>query len=354
MTHCSLADRLPHLAAQIGADYADSFAACRELLSTMFDLETPLPDQRAAYVMDFALYDYGPIKLGQSLATAAPSILVRDPRVIARTGVNHFHVQYYRASGFTMTIDGIERQVEPEDVCMLDLSRPVTLRAEAIDNVSAIVDRGLLAPLLADADEVHGLVLGRNSEAGIAVREHLDDLWRRSPELTVAQGIELSRSTAALLAGVIRASAAYRSETRAELRRSQYRAICRFIDRQIADPDIGPDTLVRAFHVTRPTLYRMFAPHGGVGRFVLGRRLTGAFRDLSDPSLSDMTIDAILRQWGFTSHTVAGRAFRKAYAMTPSECRFRALDVFAHVRATAAHAFDIPPEIPANVAAYRR
>lgn len=354
MTHCSLADRLPHLAAQIGADYADSFAACRELLSTMFDLDTPLPDQRAAYVMDFALYDYGPIKLGQSSATAAPSILVRDPRVIARTRVDHFHVQYYRASGFTMTIDGTERQVEPGDICMLDLSRPVTLRTEAIDNLSAIVDRGLLAPLLADANEVHGLVLGRNSEAGIAVREHLDDLWRQAPDLTVAQGIELSRSTAALLAGVIRASAEYRAETRAELRRSQFRAICRHIDRHIADPDLGADTFVRTFHVTRPTLYRMFEPHGGVGRFLLGRRLTGVFRDLSDPSLAGMTIEAILRRWGFANHTAAGRAFRKAYAMTPSECRLRAHNVPEHVRAAAAHAFDIPPEIPAHIAAYRK
>lgn len=353
MTGRSQEDRLPNLAAQIGAEYADSFAACRELLATMFDLETPRPEQRAGYTMDFALYDFGPIKLGQSSATTAPSILVRDPEVIVRIGIDHFHIQYYRADGFTMTVDGVERRVEAGDVCMLDLSRPVRLRADRIDNLAAIVDRGLLAPLLADVDEVHGLVLSRDSEAGIAVREHLDDLWRQAPDLTVAQGLDLSRSTAALLAAVIRANAEYRSATRAELRKSQFRAICRRIDAQIADPELGPDTLARGFYVTRPTLYRMFAPHGGIGRYILGRRLAGVFRDLSDPSLAKEKIDLILRRWGFASHTAAGRAFRQAYGMTPSECRSRVRDFRMHGRIAAANAFDIPPEMPANVAAFR-
>ncbi|NJC09616.1 helix-turn-helix domain-containing protein [Polymorphobacter fuscus] len=354
MTEHSPATRLPNLAARIGADYADSFAACRELLATMFDLETPLPDQHAGYTMDFALYDYGPIKLGQSVATTAPSILVRDPQVIARIGVDHFHIQYYRSNGFAMTVDGVERWVAAGDVCMLDLSRPVTLRTEGIDNLSAIVDRNLLAPLLADAGEVHGTILRRDSEAGIAVREHLDDLWRQAPALTVAQGLDLSRSTAALLAAVIRANAEYRAATRAELRKSQFRAICRRIDRHIAEPRLGPAMLVRDFHVTRPTLYRMFEPHGGIGRYILCRRLTGVFLDLSDPALSDRKIDAVLHDWGFANHTAAGRAFRKAYGMTPSQCRSRARDVRRQGRIAAANAFDIPSEIPANVAIFRR
>jgi RNA polymerase sigma factor (sigma-70 family) len=321
MTNGSPEDRLPHLAARIGADYADSFAACRALMATMFDLETPSPEQRAGYMMDFALYDYGPIKLGQSVAITAPSIMTRSPQLIARTGVDHFHIQYYRTNGFAMIVDGAERQIGAGDICMLDLARPATLRTEGIDNLSAIVERGLLAPLLADVGDVHGLVLSRDSEAGIAVREHLDDLWLQGPDLTIAQGLELSHATAALLAAVIRTSSQSRAANRAALRKSQFRAICRRIDRQIADPDLGPIGLTRDFYVTRPTLYRMFEPHGGIGRYILGRRLTGVFRDLSDPSLADRKIAAILSRWGFANHTAAGRAFRRAYGMTPSECR---------------------------------
>lgn len=353
MTNGNPADRLPHLAAQIGADYADSFAACRELLATMFDLDTPSPDLRAGYGIDFELYDFGPIKLGSCTGTTA-SIMVRSPETIARTGVDQFHIQYYRTGGFTMIVDGAERRVEAGDIHMLDLSRPATLHMARFDNLSAMVARDLLAPLLADVGDVHGLVLSRDSEAGIAVREHLDEMWLQGPDLTVAQGMAASHATAVLLAGVIRANSQSRAATRTQLRASQFRAIGRRIDRQIADPDLGPTTLARDFHVTRPTLYRMFEPHGGIGRYILGRRLTGVFRDLSDSSLADKPVAAILRAWGFANHTAAGRAFRGAYGVTPSQCRSRARDIHRAGGVAGAKALDIPPEIPAKIRAFQR
>ena len=349
-----LKDRLPTLSAHIGDDYADSFAACRELLASMFDLETGSPEQRADYRMEFALYDYGPIKLGKSWATSAPSIMVRDARLIARSRVDQFHIQYYRGAPFTMVANGIEHQVKPGDVCMLDLARPAMLRAERIDNLSAVVERTLLAPLLADVDDVHGLVLTQDSEAGIAVREHLDDMWRQAPDLTIADGLALSHSTAALLAAVIRANSQNRAASRAALRQSQFRAICRRIDRRIAHPDLGPDLLVRDFNVTRPTLYRMFAPHGGIGRYILSCRLNGVLRDLSDPSLAQEKIDAILRRWGFPNHTAAGRAFRAAYGITPSQCRALAQDSHKRGRKAGASSFDVPSEMPVNIAMFQR
>lgn len=345
--------RLPHLAACIGEDYEDSFAACRALLAAMFDLEAPPADQRAHYGIDFALYDFGPIKLGMSSSMTAPWTMVRSPRVIARSGVDHFHVQYYRAGGYTMRADGPERQVEANDICMLDFARPVTLRADRIDNLSAIVERALLAPLLTDTDELHGMVLSRDSEAGVALREHLDEMWQQAPNLTVAQGLEMSHVTVGLIAALIRANGQSRAATGGEFRKSQFRAICRRIDTRLADPELAPDMLVSAFHMTRPTLYRMFEPHGGVARYVLGRRLAHVLRDLSDPSLAHEKIDVVCRRWGLTNPTVAGRAFRNAYGMTPSECRARTRNIRPNAHGTDTKPFDIPPELPPDVAAFK-
>lgn len=344
-------DRLPHLAASIGADYADSFAACRELMSAMFDLQAPSPEVRAAYSKDIALYDYGPVKL--STARSSPSIMVRDPGTIARTGVDQFHVQFYRTHGFVLTLDGAEREVRPGDVSLLDLARPVTIRTDGIDNLSAVIDRDLLLPLLEDADDLHGLVLTHAAEAGIAVREHLEEMWRLGPELTVAEGLAWSRSTASLIASVVNARHRTPAATRAELRQNQFRAICRRIDRQIGDVDLGPDGLARQSFVTRPTLYRMFEPHGGVGRYILGRRLTGVFRDLSDPSRALDAIAHVFLRWGLDNHTAAGRAFRAAWGMTPSQCRARAVERYRTGGVAGGTAFDIPPEMPANVRAFQ-
>lgn len=344
-------DRLPHLAAYIGADYADSFAACREVMAPMFDLEAPSAEVRDAYVMDFALFDYGPIKLGQSRSSA--SIMTRGPLTIARTGADQFHVQFYRTHGFVMTLDGAEYRVEPGDICMLDLCRPVAIRTDGIDNLSVIIERDLLLPLLAEPADLHGLVLQRDSEACVAVRDHLEEMWLQGPHLTVEQGREWSHSTAALLAAVITAKSLNRVATRAEMRKSQFRSIRRRIDRQIGDPELGSASLIRQVFVTRPTLYRMFEPHGGVGRYILGRRLTGVFRDLSDPDLSHEKVATILARWGFRNQTAAGRAFRSAYGMTPSECRARAR---AH-RSSPGRVgsdFEIPAEMPTRITAFQK
>lgn len=344
-------DRLPHFAAYIGADYADSFAACREVMGAMFDLEAPSPEVRANYVMDFAVYDYGPIKLGQSRSSA--SIMTRSPQTIARTGVNQFHVQFYKSHGFIMTLDGAKHQVAPGDVCFLDLTRPVAIRTDGIDNQSVIVERDLLEPLLADPGDFHALILRRDTEAGVAVREHLEEMWRQGPHLTVTEGLEWSRATAGLLAAVVKAGSQHRAATRAELRRSQFRAICRRIDRDISDPTLGPAMLTARFFVTRPTLYRMFEPYGGIGKYILGRRLTGAFRDLSTPSLAHEKVATIMRSWGLQNHTVAGRAFRTAWGVTPSECRRRALHQHQSGETPKLPAFTIPPEMPANIRAFK-
>ena len=350
MTDEGQVDRLPHLAAHIGVDYADSFAACRELLSTMFDLEAP-PGLRGPYVMDFALYDYGPIKLGMSRASA--SIMVRSPQTIARTAVDQFHVQFYRTNGFVLTLDGAEHSVRPGDISMLDLARPVSIRTDGPDNLAAIIERDLLAPLLQEAGDIHGLILPRGSETGIAVRERLEEMWLRGPDLTIAEGKQWSHATAAQIAAIVNAHDQTRAATRAELRQHQFRAICRRIERHIGDPDLGPDVLSRQFFVTRPTLYRMFGPHGGVARYILHRRLTGVFRDLSDPSRARDAIADVFGRWGLDSHTPAGRAFRTAWGMTPSQCRSRALERHRSGGKIDGAVFDIPPEMPANVRAFR-
>lgn len=342
-------DRLPFLAAHIGTDYANAFAACRELLATMFELDAPA-DARADYEMDFALYDYGPIKLGMSRTSA--STMVRSPQTIARTGVDQFHVQFYRANGFHLTTDGAEREVRPGDVAMLDLTRPSAIRSDGPDNLSVIIDRPLLLPLLTDPDDLHGLILRRDTEAGILVREHLDEMWFKGPGLTVAEGLDWSRSAAHLIAGVVNGFARTPVATRSQLRQSQFRAVCRRIDRQIGDPGLGPDTLTRDVFITRPTLYRMFEPHGGISRYILGRRLSGVFRDLSDPTLTHQTIAEVFGRWGLTRHTPAGRAFRSAWGMTPSACRSRAREEHrAGVRSPST--FTIPPEMPPGVRAFR-
>jgi len=354
---------LAHLIGHIGENYADSFGACREVLAAMFELDTPAPEDRAAYDMDFEIYDFGPMQVATCRSPA--SVLTRGPLTIARTGTNHFHAQVYRTNGFVMSLDGARIPVAAGEVCLLDLSRPVDIRTDGVDNLSIMILRDLLLPMIAEPADVHGLILHNGSEANVTVRMHLEDLLRQAPDLNQREGLEFARVTAGLLAAVIGATREHYVATRTELRRSQFRAMCRHIEQRIGDARLGPTDLIRQFHVTRATLYRMFEPYGGIRKYLLSRRLTGVFRDLSDPDLVNEGVAVLLRRWGFANHTAAGRAFRSAYGITPSQARSLALSlehinghdasgVAARSRAlkAAEDAFRPSGEMPAHIRAF--
>src|SRR5690606_20811882 len=89
--------------------------------------------------------------------------------------------------------------------------------------------------------------------------------------------------------------------------------ILRCIEAELCDPALGTDTLVRRFFVSRPTLYRMFRPLGGVARYIRERRLLQAHARLrEDP---DCTITFLLYDLGFDSERQFQRAFQARFGM---------------------------------------
>ena len=102
--------------------------------------------------------------------------------------------------------------------------------------------------------------------------------------------------------------------------------ILRCIEDELCDPALGIDALLRRFFVSRPTLYRMFHPLGGVARYIRERRLLRAHARLrADP---DGTITFLLYDLGFESERQFQRAFQARFGMSPAQwrqaCRARA------------------------------
>ena|SRR5690606_22595897 len=95
--------------------------------------------------------------------------------------------------------------------------------------------------------------------------------------------------------------------------------ILRCIEDELCDPALGTDTLVRRFHVSRPTLYRMFHPLGGVARYIRERRLLLAHRRLRDDP--ECTITFLLYDLGFESERQFQRAFQGRFGMSPTSWR---------------------------------
>ncbi|WP_200213273.1 helix-turn-helix domain-containing protein [Micromonospora coerulea] len=108
-------------------------------------------------------------------------------------------------------------------------------------------------------------------------------------------------------------------ETREQVTRLQ---VTEFIERHLAQPDLDPETVARAHHVSLRTLHRLFADGDEtVAGLIRRRRLERCRRDLRNPVLRDQPIHVIAARWGFRDPAHFSRAFRAAYGVPARDYR---------------------------------
>lgn len=105
-------------------------------------------------------------------------------------------------------------------------------------------------------------------------------------------------------------------------RRTLTLAIQAFIRRRLRDPDLTPDLVAAAHHISTSHLHGIFrAQDLTVSGWIRQQRLEHARVDLADPGQSEVPVHRIAARWGFTHHAVFSRAFTAAYGMPPRDYR---------------------------------
>ncbi|MEU0586571.1 helix-turn-helix domain-containing protein [Streptomyces sp. NPDC006132] len=95
-----------------------------------------------------------------------------------------------------------------------------------------------------------------------------------------------------------------------------------FIERNLADPDLSPQTIAAAHHMSLRHLHRLFEKQGTtVSRWIRHNRLEACRRELGRPGRNAPTVTSVAHRFGFTSPTHFSRTFRAAYGMSPREWR---------------------------------
>jgi AraC-like DNA-binding protein len=108
----------------------------------------------------------------------------------------------------------------------------------------------------------------------------------------------------------------------AALRRSLLLSVHSWIDAHLADPDLDPDTIARANHISVRYLHKLFQEQGtSVGSWVRERRLANCRRDLADPALAQRGVHVIARSWGFDDAAHFSKIFKASYGEPPGAYR---------------------------------
>ncbi|MET1154374.1 helix-turn-helix domain-containing protein [Arthrobacter sp.] len=110
----------------------------------------------------------------------------------------------------------------------------------------------------------------------------------------------------------------------ADRRRLQFEKMCRFIDANLEDPDLGAQAVAEALFVSVRQVHNVFAREGTTaGAWIRSRRLSLSRKDLSDPALAALPVAGLAYRRGFRSLSHFTQSFRETYGETPAEFRRR-------------------------------
>jgi AraC-like DNA-binding protein len=151
---------------------------------------------------------------------------------------------------------------------------------------------------------------------GGVVTAHLRAL--AAARLTPAESDRLGAVTLDLLAVLLAGDAvAVESRERALVARVEA-----YVEAHLGDPDLDPERIAAAHHVSVRTLHRLFQGRdASVAAWVRDRRLDRCRRDLVDPRRRGETVRAVATRWGFPDAAHFSRAFRAAYGVAPRDVR---------------------------------
>ncbi|MGW7412140.1 AraC-like ligand-binding domain-containing protein [Streptomyces sp. NPDC054863] len=156
---------------------------------------------------------------------------------------------------------------------------------------------------------------------------YLQSLAEEASALDEAAGARLGATGLDLASGFFAEQIGIQERLPPETRRQVLlAAIDTFIEDNLAEPRLTPETVAARHHISVRHLHQLFRhrPETVAAR-IRRRRLERCHQDLASPHLSAVPVYAIAARWGLASADRFSRSFRAMYGMAPGQHRSLAL-----------------------------
>jgi AraC-like DNA-binding protein len=224
-------------------------------------------------------------------------------------------------------------QAEPGDVMFVDLTQALAAWESApegfVGGVTLWTARERILPLVPDENALHGLVLKAEQPAGAVIGATLRAFATAVPDMRLADFDAVAEGLIALAAKSTAPAVHQDGDGAAPPPLASFVTVRRYIDRNLASPDLGANSIAAEFHLSRASLYRLFEPAGGIARYIRKARLRRAFQEITATELSNRRLGHIAASLGFRNVSAFSRMFHEAYGVTPGEVRKQARKLVA-------------------------
>ena len=263
----------------------------------------------------------GPLVISRSRLGAVRVTRTREQ--IARDDWQHYSLVLPIEGAWDVISDGRQTRSDPGVVTIFDNDRPYTTTTTSLDAIVVMVDRHTIDSALGDVD-LHCYRL--NHPAGRLLADYLALLTTYLPTLPEAEAPFVAWSTLSMIVSSIRSSVCCPMRVR---KTTLARHARRIIDSKLG-AGLTPDRIQAEINVSRATLYRLFAPFGGVSSFIRERRLTRihALVAAGEPFM----VKAMASRFGFASGTQLSRSFSARFGYSLSQLSARSVPAQAGFR----------------------
>jgi AraC-like DNA-binding protein len=233
---------------------------------------------------------------------------------------DHVAVAMPMSGDCALSQDGREAVLTPGDFAVVDTARPYQMAFEGIHRVLVIAaPRGLVRIPPEHLSRVTArrvscrLVLDAGAWRPMECDKHVASTQFPEPALDL-----VAESLAELMSRLF------------ELHPNSHQAdllirIRQYIERNLGDPELGPQAIAAAHHISLRYLQKLFQSQGEtVNGLIRDRRLDRCHDDLVDPRHNNRSIGAIGARWNLSPASYFSRVFRARYGLTPSEVRTNA------------------------------
>jgi AraC-like DNA-binding protein len=204
-------------------------------------------------------------------------------------------------------------------ILALDMGQPMRMDRTGCRLLALFLPRELMASVLPEPESIHGKVIQYDSPLARMIPGYLAELSQRRQPVDSGHAYHALRTCVLLMAAAFGRQARLTGGARAAARAAVFGTVRRYIDANLHEPDLSPESVLLASQLSRPTLYRLFEHEGGLATYIRNRRLIQATEELR--RYPNKAVIEIAYGLGFNSPSDFNRAFRRAYDMSPLEFR---------------------------------
>ena len=254
-------------------------------------------------------YRVGPLLFNE--AQFSPARFRRSREHLSGDGCDLLVLQAQLTGSELLVINGRVLHLLPGNIYLRDWAQPFESKATAMHLHSVLIPRHRLASNNVFSAQNPVLSWSIDEPEGGLLFMLWSELIARFSGSSLRQAERLSKAFLAFVDGMISDDVNPGIST-------SLQAMEHFLQLRLRQR-ISAEDLIRHFRVSRSTVYRMFAPHGGVNGYVARLRLERVYADLMHADPDRASVGELAAAWGFYEASSFSRRFRRQFNQTPSE-----------------------------------